>query len=149
MIEWPDFLPAPQLGRNDRAVSPFARTNMESGRARSRRIFTNVPVRTTMTFVLTPSQAQFFEGWFRNELRDGVEPFSIRTLTPYGRILQDVQCRDMYEGPDFVGMNRWRYKLDVEISERNAMRGDWWQFPDYVMGASIIDLEMNREWPEA
>lgn len=149
-ISFPAGLPNPlREGYSLQPVSPFVRTPMESGRARNRRMFTNVPVNTTLDFIFKANEAAYFEIWFKETLKDGVEWFNIEGKTPLGMINFVCQFTDMYQGPELVGINHWRYSCPVEIWERPLMPTEWVEFPDYVLQASILDVAINHKWPKA
>lgn len=149
-INYPKQLPMPQQqGYELQTVSPLLRTRLRSGRARQRRAFTNVPTIVKVNYLMTEGQAQLFEGWFRWTLKDGSEWFNCRIKTNLG--LQDYVCRfaDIYTGPKMISPKYWRYSAELEIRDRQTIGDDWVEFPDFVVGSDIIDLAVNREWPEA
>lgn len=149
-VDYPKGLPNPL--REDHVlnpVQPFVRTGLATGRARQRRAYTSVPVMGTWPFIYSDVEARTFEAWFRDSLADGTEWFNIERRTPLG--LRTLVCRftAMYTGPAMVGRDHWRYDCPLEIWERPLMREGWGKFPGYILGASIIDMALNREWPEA
>lgn len=149
-IDYPKQLPTPQQqGYELQTVSPLLRTRLRSGRARQRRAFTNVPTIVKVNYLMTEGQAQLFEGWFRWTLKDGSEWFNCRIKTSLG--LQDYVCRftDIFTGPKMLSPKYWRYSAELEIRDRQTIGDDWVEFPDFVVGSDIIDLAVNREWPEA
>jgi len=63
MIAYPEFLPEPQRdGYGFQPVSPMARSELQSGRARQRRRFTSVPTVASVTWLMDDGEAQLFEG---------------------------------------------------------------------------------------
>lgn len=149
-IDYPKGLPNPLVENHTlNHVSPFLRTNMSSGRARQRRKFSSVPTMTTVDWIFKgDTQVAVFEAWFRDALNDGVEWFNSPRRTPLGVI--DVVCRftDIYIGPTYIGNNLWRISAQLEIWERPLMPDGWGLLPEFVLGASIFDIALNREWPE-
>lgn len=148
-IDFPSYLPTPlRQGYGLNHVSPFARTEMATGRARQRRTFTSVPSMVTVTWQFDTPQAQLFEAWFRDAITDGADWFNCRLKTPVG--LKPYECRftDMYDGPTLVGLESWRYSAELEIRERPILPAGWGLFPEIIIGSSIIDKALNREWPE-
>lgn len=149
-INYPAGLPNPL--RDGHALNPlptFNRTRMASGRARNRRGFESVPTEGDWQFIFTDAQAMAFEAWFRDALKNGTEWFNIPRKTPLG--MSRLVCRftSMYRGPELFGRDRWRYVLPLEVWERPMLPPGWGNFPEFVLGASIIDIALNREWPEA
>lgn len=149
-IDYPEGLPNPlREGHSLTPVRPFMRTQMQSGRAKQRRLFSNVPVLGTWDFLFkTDTQAALFEAWFKEVLNDGVEWFNIERKTPLGLIRLVCRFTDIYTGPTLVGVSMWRYSCPMEIWERPLMPPGWALFPDFVLNADILDLAINREWPE-
>lgn len=149
-IHYPVGLPLPlREGYDIKHVSPLLRTDMQSGRARQRRRFTNVPSMVTLAWIfVNDSQAAAFEAWFRDQLNDGTEWFNMPLKTPVG--LTNYVCRftdDVYDGPTLVGVSAWRIRSRLEIWERPLMPADWGLHPEFLIDAGIFDIAMNREWP--
>jgi len=147
-----DYLPRPlQEGYGFKPVSPLQRTDTTSGRSRQRRKYTSTPTVATINWTFTKNnQAQLFEAWFRDVLLDGANWFYMRLQTPLG-CDQLFKCRfvDIYEGPTLVSPKYWRYSAQVELWERPLLPPGWGNFPELVAGSDIIDIALNREWPEA
>jgi hypothetical protein len=95
------------------------------------------------------NQAALFEAWFRDAIQDGAEWFNSPLKTPIGEGQYVCRFVSMYTGPDPIGMRAWRVSATLEIWERPLMPVGWGEFPEFVLGASIIDIALNREWPEA
>lgn len=130
-------------------VSPLLRTQMQSGRARQRRLFTSVPSMVRVSFHFgSELEAQLFEGFFQHTLKDGAEWFNAPLRTPMG--LRNYECRftDTY-GPLELSGRSWRTSAQLEIRERETISAEWVAFPDYVVRSDIIDVAINREWPSA
>ena len=150
-IPYPEGLPcALRENYSLQTVSPLMRTQLESGRARQRRRFTNVPTMAQVSWNMSPGQGQIFEGWFRWLLKDGAEWATIPLKTPSG--LADYECRftDIYQGPTPIGADKWRYTAELEIMERQTLPQDWIELgSDFILNADLFDLALNQEWPEA
>ena len=43
----------------------------------------------------------------------------------------------------------WQFSATLELWTRPVLGGGWAEFPDYIINSSIIDIALNREWPEA
>ena len=149
-IDYPKGLPWPEREEyTAQAVSPFVRTSMASGRARQRRRFTSVPVEYTVTWIFNgDNRAALFEAWFRDALNDGVEWFNMPMKTPTGTGYYVCRFIEMYSGPNPIGICSWRVSAKLEMFERPLMPQGWGLLPEFVLGASIFDIAMNREWPE-
>ncbi|KAA0910688.1 hypothetical protein [Pusillimonas sp. ANT_WB101] len=149
-LYYPAGLPGPlRAGHTASRVSPFARTNMQSGRARQRRTFTSVPSIDTYNFIFTENQAAAFEKWFEESIKDGTEWFNIQRRTPLGLTMLVCRFVDMYQGPNLFAINRWRISAELEAYERPLMPDGWGDLPGFLIEADLFDIAMNREWPEA
>lgn len=150
MIIYPPQLPLPLRDSYSlKTVSPLMRTPLNSGRSRQRRKFTSVPTEPNVQWLFNNQEAAFFESWFARALEDGSRWFQMTLQTAEG--ILDYQCRftDIYSGPELVGVDHWRYSAVLEMLKRPLINPGWELFPDLWFGASIIDLALNREWPEA
>ncbi|WP_298016671.1 hypothetical protein [uncultured Castellaniella sp.] len=148
-IDYPEGLPNPLRSNHGvRHAQPFTRTGMATGRARQRRSFTSVPSIQQFMWLFAENEAAAFEIWFKESIQDGADWFNIRRLTPLG--MSTLVCRfaEMYQGPDLVGRNHWQVTASLEVYERPLMPPGWGLLPDYIIGASIFDIAMNRQWPE-
>jgi len=97
----------------------------------------------------TDAQAQLFEAWYRDTISDGAAWFLMRLQTPLG--VESYKCRftDIYDGPVLVAPIYWRFSATLELWERPLLPPGWAEFPYFVVNQDIIDLALNREWPEA
>jgi hypothetical protein len=148
IAEYPTGLPYPSReGYGLQHVSPLQRTEMRSGRARQRRRFTSVPSEVQVSWLMTQEQAQIFEGFFRWGVTDGADWFNCPLQTPLGIQLYEARFTDVYDGPELVGVDYWRFTAQLEIRERQTLTKLWYDFSDYIFQQSIIDKAINREWP--
>jgi hypothetical protein len=154
MPTYPVGLPLPvQQGYALQHVSPMVRTEMQSGRARQRRAFTSVPSMVSVSWIFrTQTEAQLFEGWFRDDLGagDGANWFSMKLQTPLG--IMDYECRftGIYNGPQLIAFDKWQVSGELEIRDRPILPPGWATImPGYILLSDIFDLAMNQEWPDA
>jgi hypothetical protein len=147
-IEYPKTLPLPlQEGYGMQVGSPLQRTEMESGRARQRRKFSNVPTIIDVAWMMTEGQAQLFEAWFRFSIKDGAEWFECPLRTPMGLKQYVARFTDIYSGPTLVGGSHWRFSARIELRERQTLGSGWVDVYEYIIHSDIFDRAMNREWP--
>lgn len=138
-IEYPKGLPLPlREGYGLNHVSPFVRTEMQSGRARQRRRFTSVPSMVSVSWLANNAQAQLFESWFQHALNDGAEWFQCPLQTPLGLKQCEARFTDMYQGPQLVGIYSWRFAAKLEIRERQTLSES--QAIDLMLGKPICEL---------
>ncbi|VVO05963.1 hypothetical protein PS834_03058 [Pseudomonas fluorescens] len=151
MIEYPAELPLPlQDGYAlETPVDPMLRTQMESGRARQRLNFDEVPYLINAKWNCDSNQMAFFQGWYARALSQGVEWFKATLLTPTG--FKEYECRftGHYTGPTLVQVRRWEFAGTLELREPPLIPPGWELFPQYWFMMNIIDMAVNREWPEA
>ena len=147
---WPEQLPLPeQSGYAIQHVSPLQRTEMVSGRARQRRVYTSVPSMVAVQFFCTELQAQLFEAFFRYAITDGADWFLLPLKTPM--FTGDYECRftGIYEGPTLTAFNKWTVSATIEIKERNTITANELYDPQGVIDSDIFDITMNQKWPAA
>lgn len=149
-INYPEGLPTSLIeGHQDAPVSPFRRTPMANGRARQRRVHTSVPVMGNVNLALTGVQALVFEMFFRYDLGDGVKWFNFPRRLAIGHSKVVARFAGVYTGPLQIGPDLFNYSFQLEYFDRTLLPEAWAQFPQLVLGQSILDLAINREWPEA
>ena len=118
MLSMPDGIPLPlREGYGFAPVSPIKRTPMSSGRARQRRRFLSVPTYPSVTWLCNAEQAQLFEGWVKWAI--GYAGWFMCPLkTPLGLAPAKVRfTEDLYQGPELVGVNHWRFTTTLEAYE--------------------------------
>ena len=150
LVSWPTQLPLPeQSGYAIQHVSPLQRTQMVSGRARQRRVYTSVPSNVAVQWFLTEQQAQLFEAFFRYAITDGADWFLLPLKTPM--FTGDYECRftGIYEGPTLTAFNKWTVSATIEIKERQTLGASWVYASQYLIDSSIIDVALNDLWPTA
>ena len=149
MLAYPEGLPTPQReGYGFDPVSPMTSTKLVSGRSERRRAFVSTPTVATVTWLLTPSEAQLFEGWFEYVLLSGSLPFECPLLTPMGMEPYRANFVDIYSGPVLVGVDLWRFSAQLSLFKRPLIDKEWIvDAPDYILGADIFDIAMNQKWP--
>ena len=150
MLAYPEGLPTPQReGYGFDPVSPMTSTKLVSGRSERRRAFVSTPTVATVTWLLTPSEAQFFEGWFEHVLLSGSLPFECPLLTPMGMEPYRANFVDIYSGPVLVGVDHWRFSAQLSLFKRPLIDKEWVvDAPEYILDADIFDIAMNRDWPK-
>lgn len=153
-IDYPAGLPLPQReGYGLRHQSPTVEAEAITGRSISRRRFRNPPSFVTVSWLFSEAEAQLFEVWFRAEkdqlgIADGMLWFNCPLQTPLGIEHYEAKFKGMYEGLELFGMNHWRTSATLELRERQTLPTEWSAFPGYILGSSIIDKAVNREWPK-
>ena len=147
---WPEQLPLPeQSGYAIQHVSPLQRTQMVSGRARQRRVYTSVPSNVAVQWFLTEQQAQLFESWFRYAITDGADWFLLPLKTPMFTGNYECRFNGIYEGPTLTAFNKWTVSATIEIKERQTLNAGFVYTPQYLIDSSIIDVAVNQLWPAA
>lgn len=145
-IAYPEGLPLAM--RDGYAFSPvnnILRTDMQSGRARQRIEFQNVPDMLRLRWTLTELQSRLFSTWARNAV--GAGWFTMTILTPMGFESVELRFTERVNGPVLTGKFHWTWTATCELREMPELDGDWVILPDFVLRPDIFDLAMNREWP--
>ncbi|MQT61385.1 hypothetical protein GHO41_29060 [Pseudomonas sp. FSL R10-0399] len=150
MLAYPEGLPTPQReGYGFDPVSPMTSTKLVTGRSERRRAFVSTPTVATVTWLLTAPEARLFEGWFEYVLLSGSLPFECPLLTPMGMEPYRANFVDIYSGPVLVGVDFWRFSAQLSLFKRPLIDKEWVvDAPDYILGADIFDIAMNRDWPK-
>ena len=146
---WPEQLPLPeQSGYAIQHVSPLQRTEMVSGRARQRRVYTSVPSMVAVQFFCTELQAQVFELFFRFGIADGADWFMCTLKTPLGLMPYECRFSGIYEGPVLTSFNKWTFSGTLEIRERQTLSSDELYDIKGIIDSEIFDRALNDKWPK-
>ena len=144
---YPEGLPCPL--RENYAFTPvnnIRRTQMDSGRARQRIEFQNVPTMVQLQWVMSSPQASLFEAWAAQVV--GAGWFEMELLTPLGFDTQEVRFTETPVGGELTGKFLWRYRVVCEVRNRPLLDPDWViLLPDYILYADIFDKAINWEKP--
>lgn len=147
MVVYPTGLPLPlREGYGFTPVSPIRRSQKMSGRALVRRLYASVPTVATVRWLFSDSEALAFEAWFEEQLISGSQWFECRLRVPGGIGTYKARFMDIYEGPVLVGVDNWSFSAELELWERPILRG-WSEYPDYIIGAPLLDRAVNQQWP--
>lgn len=148
MTRYPEGLPKPI--RDDYAFSPtnkIRRTDMDSGRARQRIEFDNVPTFVPVTFIFTEPQARLFEAWADQVA--GAEWWTFPLVSPLAHQDEQVRFTQSPSGGELIGVDIWKYTVQLEVRYKPLVPDGWVEIlPEYILYADIFDYAMNREWPE-
>ncbi|ORL62911.1 transposase [Pseudomonas putida] len=150
LIDYPSQLPPPlQESYSLETFDPMVRTQMVTGRARQRIRFRSVPTFINASFIFNEAQAGFFEAWHARTLDNGIEWFNCPLQTAEGMKDYEARFTQIYDGPTLNQIKWWRYSARLELRERPLIPEGWEQFPEYWFNKNVIDVALNREWPEA
>lgn len=144
---YPEGLPCPLRESYARTpVNNIRRTPTDSGRARQRIEFPNVPDTIQLTWIMTAPQAMLFEAWVAQVV--GAGWFTMELLSPMGFNDEEIRFTETPVGGELTGKFLWRYKVVCESRNRPLLDPGWAEIlPDYILHADIFDYAMNREWP--
>ncbi|ANI04153.1 transposase [Pseudomonas putida] len=150
MIQYPAELPLPlQDGYGYTTVDPIRVTPMVTGRRRYRKISSYVPSALTLNFNFSEAEAGFFEAWYSRTLNEGMEWLEMPLQLPAGFKKYPIHFTGIYGRVELTQIKRWRYSIGAELKKRELIPEGWEQFPQFWLNKDIIDLAINREWPEA
>lgn len=149
-IDYPKQLPIPlQDGYALDTQDPVSRTPMVTGRVRSRIMHRSVPLYVNATFLFNAKQKAFFEAWYSRVLNEGIEWFNCPLQIDGTVEMHEVQFGQIYSGPTLVQLSFWRYSFRLMLKRKPLIPEGWELFPELWFGMNIIDLAVNKEWPEA
>lgn len=145
-----EYLPLPlDKSYEFSTVDPLQTTGLESGRARVRQMWEEVPQTLPVEFIMTKAQGAYFELWHRKRISYGAAWFTLKLETVTGNNYRQVRFYGMYKGPLNLGNDLVRYTAQLEVFEHETLDEKFLDFPQLVTGFSIIDVAVNRDWPKA
>ena len=146
ITDYPAGLPLPlRDGYAFKPINNINRTDMQSGRARQRVEFKNVPDMLNLRWTLSQEESRLFSVWARVIV--GAGWFTMAILTPQGFDEVEMRFTERVDGPALVGRFHWTWSATVEIRETPELDGDWILLPDFILHSDIFDLAINREKP--
>lgn len=150
MNDYPTGLPlARQSGRELQTVDPTLRSELESGRARQRQRYDDVPDTAAVNWLFNAEQCRLFKLWHRVTLTNGALWFDMPILTDLGLTTQRMRFVGMYQGPSIVDTTHWVITATLELEQRAMLSDDWVNLPSFVLRPDIFDIAINRLWPAA
>lgn len=148
--QYPSVLPAPLKGdRSFQMVDPLVSTSSDNGQTRWDRRFTDVPTATPVSWILSDLQAQVFEAWYRDVIRDGADWFEMPLRSPVGRRVEQCHFVSAYSGPVRSGYDRWRFDAQIVLRRRPLPDVGEGNFPEDILTSELFDKTINLEWPTA
>lgn len=146
-----EYLPLPlQDGYGLTPVSPLQVSKKVTGRTRRRRKYLSTPTVAKVKWIFqTDEQAQLFEAWYRDTLCDGAAWFMMPLQTPIGLKFYKAQFDDIYDGPTLIPPRYWQFSAELDLWERPLVPVGWGNYPELLMGSSIIDIALNKDWPKS
>lgn len=147
LTDYPVGLPlAARDGYEFSPTNNIVRTDMQSGRARQRVEFKNVPDMLKLKWVLSDAQSRLFGTWARNVV--GAGWFNMTILSPNGFDVVELRFTERVNGPVLTGKFYWVWSATIEVRNMPELDGDWALIlPDYILQSDIFDYAMNQEWP--
>lgn len=113
---WPSILPTPKLPIDIQPDDPLARTDMEDGPPRARRVRTLVLVDYTATVEFTALEMRVFEAWHHHYLIDGAEWFSMPL--PCGKGIYSAEVK-FKSAPKHSLIEGGVFRVNLELQSRN------------------------------
>lgn len=132
-VAWPETLPLPTFeGYGVEPMDSILRTDMESGPARQRRRYTQVPTRIPVRWRFTAWQFAVFEGWFVSRAKAGGEWFTISLLGGLGMTEHEARFQGQGSAPYRATATRggpgagarWVVTSVLEIRERPVLSAE-------------------------
>jgi hypothetical protein len=121
-ITWPSTLPLPTVeGYNVQPGDALIRTEMDSGLARHRRRFTDVPTKIAVRWIMRRDQYAIFEGWYRWHAKEGANFFTITLLGGLGLLDQEARFTRQFSSRLLAGGTLWEIQSELEIRERPVL----------------------------
>lgn len=118
-IEYPISLPGPLATEYSlQDIDPIQRTELDSGRVRARRRFTNVPTQTNISHVFSNDQFEAFAGWWVHIIADGAISYTARLRTSKGMSRVEVRPTSVYQASYIGGL--WRVTYTARILYRDV-----------------------------
>ncbi len=121
-ITWPSTLPLPTVeGYNVQPGDALIRTEMDSGLARHRRRFTDVPTTISVRWIMRRDQYAIFEGWYRWHAKEGANFFTINLLGGLGLLDQEARFTRQFSSQLLAGGTLWQVQSELEIRQRPVL----------------------------
>ena len=121
VICWPKKLPLPTIeGYRIAPSDAIVRTDMESGSARQRRRFTQVPSLIQVRWLFSQEQFAVFESWYRWKAQEGGRWFDITLLGGLGLLSQQARFTKQFEA-ELLTHALWEVTTELEIRERPVL----------------------------
>lgn len=124
-ITYPTFLPKPQYdGYGIEQQDAVLRTEMESGPARQRLRYTQVPSMISVQWWFSDWHFALFESWFENDAKRGAEYFTIELFSGLGNTEHEARFAGQGNAPYRAVPQAggwWKVTSSLEIRQRDVL----------------------------
>jgi len=115
MENFPATLPAPSIdGYSINPEKSFIRTEMDTGPARQRQIFTAMPTTVSCGFKFTPAQMTEFRAFYMTDVNTGADWFRMSLDVGDGLLEYDVRFVEPWSANRLPGAN-WSVSANLEV----------------------------------
>lgn len=116
MATWPATLPLPiRPGYGGESGNPMIRTDFDSGPARQRKRFTDVPDKLNLTFKFKAAEMAIFKNFWKLDINAGTDWFLMTLDLGFGLSVYEVRCTSgQYQFSARPGMN-WNVSFPAEV----------------------------------
>ncbi|MGO4154337.1 hypothetical protein [Cupriavidus sp. YAF13] len=144
---WPGTLPVPlSSGYSYTQKTTTARTEMDSGVARSRRRFRRAPAQINLKWLFLQEQLAVFEYFWDNDLLQGASWFDTIATSGTGPQLIRVRCISDGYTPTQVDPQHWEVTMQVEAVDMPRLAAEQYAVMVQYEGADIVQIDqaMNQ-----
>jgi hypothetical protein len=151
---WPDLLPKPTVqGYTLQPEKNVLRTEMDSGPARQRRQFTQVPTVVTVRWRMNQEQLALFQSWFRWRAWSGASWFQVELLNGLGIQSQEARFWGPYKANAIHRALFWEITAKLEVRNPPMMSAGALDLlitgdnVDFTTQANRLHTLLHSSWP--
>ena len=120
-VKWPSTLPRPSVqGYGIQPGEAIIRTEMESGLARHRRRFTDVPSEVSVRWLMSQNQFAVFEAWYKIYAEEGASYFDVELLGGVGITSHSARFTRQFSAK-LLNNRLWEVTSSLEIRSRPTL----------------------------
>lgn len=115
-VTWPSTLPCGLFqGYSYQRVDTAVRTELETGRIRMRRRYSDAPARAQISWMMDSCQFSFFEYWWKNRIDAGTLPFNMDLNVGAGIATHELRFLSTYIMRGMASNDAYQVSAEFEI----------------------------------
>lgn len=159
-VNWPSWMPLGTIeGYSYSRKELVLRTELETGRTRMRRRYSDGPALVNISWAFESLQFAFFEGWFLNTIKAGAVPFNMNLNVGLGCSMHECRFAGPYTMQRLDRPDLYRVTAALEATKLNVLDADTiavidlysslGMYEELLAFYDLLEIHVNIELPDS